>query len=103
MCKMLIERGCDVSHQDSTHKTAAFYAKKYGKNEVFDYLMNELQKMRELKKVLAVPHNESKSKEEDKKLKKKRPTDAPVTKTQYKLVRMDQKGNAVEFTEADFL
>lgn len=51
----------------------------------------------------AQPHHESKSKEEDKKLKKKKPVDVPVTKVQYKLVRMDAKGSASEFSEADFL
>jgi ankyrin repeat protein len=46
MCKLLIEAGCDISHQDSSHKTAAFYAKKFGKNEVYEYLTNELQKIK---------------------------------------------------------
>jgi ankyrin repeat protein len=32
MCKMLIEAGCDISHQDSSHKMAGHYAKRYGKN-----------------------------------------------------------------------
>lgn len=66
-------------------------------------MTNELQKIKEQKKVAVQPIGESKSKEEEKKLKKKKPVDAPVTKVQYKLVRMDHKGNAVELTEADFL
>jgi hypothetical protein len=40
MCKILIEIGCDLSHQDTNHKFAGHYAKKYGKNEVFEYLTN---------------------------------------------------------------
>lgn len=63
MCKALIDHGCDVTHQDSSHKTAAFYAKKFGKNEVYDYLANELQKVKEQKKVAMVVQVESKSKD----------------------------------------
>lgn len=46
MCKLLIQSGCDVSHQDNTHKTAAHYAKKNGKNDVYEYLNSELQKIK---------------------------------------------------------
>lgn len=35
MSKILIEAGCDLAHQDSAHKMANHYAKKYGKNEVY--------------------------------------------------------------------
>jgi hypothetical protein len=35
MCKILIEAGCDLALQDTNHKLASHYAKKYGKNEVF--------------------------------------------------------------------
>lgn len=94
MCKHLIEAGCDVSHQDSSHKTAAFYAKKNGKNEVVDYLTAELQKLKEQKKfsALAVSQQiESRSKEEDKRMKKKIKLEPAATKikTPFKLVRMD--------------
>ena len=41
MCKILIDAGCDLSHQDSFHKLASHYAKKNQKNEVFDYLSTE--------------------------------------------------------------
>ena len=35
MCKILIDSGCDLSHQDSMNRMASHYAKKFGKNEVF--------------------------------------------------------------------
>jgi hypothetical protein len=35
MCKILIEKGTNVMHQDTTHKTAATYAKKSDRNDVY--------------------------------------------------------------------
>lgn len=35
MCKALIERGANVLHQDTSNKTAASYAKKMERNDVF--------------------------------------------------------------------
>lgn len=108
MCKLLIEAGCDITHQDSAHKTAAFYAKKNGKNEVYDYLTAEMQKLKEQKKFSAqsaVVQLESRSKEEDKRIKKKAKAVEPAAakiKASYKLVRMDEKGQVVELTEAEF-
>jgi hypothetical protein len=51
MCKILIEAGCDLSHQDSAHKMANHYSKKYGKNEVFEYITNEYQSLKDQKKI----------------------------------------------------
>ncbi len=52
MCKILIEAGCDIIHQDSNNKTAAHYAKKYNNNEVCEYLSNELQNVKEQRKLV---------------------------------------------------
>jgi hypothetical protein len=51
MCRILIEAGCDLSLQDSSHKMASHYAKKYNKNEVFEYLTNEYQILKDQKKI----------------------------------------------------
>ena len=40
-----------MSHQDTAHKMASHYAKKYGKNEVFEYLANEYQNLKDQKKI----------------------------------------------------
>jgi ankyrin repeat protein len=71
MCKLLIEAGCDISHQDSSHKTAAFYAKKFGKNEVYEYLTNELQKIKSVE------------------------SSTVKSKVFYKLVKTDDKGQSI--------
>lgn len=84
MCKALIERGANVLHQDAAHKTAAIYAKKNDKNEVYEYLNAEIQKL--------------KIKNDDKRKIKK----PPQVKQQYKMMKSDEFGNAVEMTEADF-
>ena len=59
MCKILIEAGCDLSHQDTSHKMASHYAKKYTKNEVFDYLSNEYQTLKDQKKIMSDSRQES--------------------------------------------
>jgi ankyrin repeat protein len=46
MCKLLVESGCDVGIQDSSHKTALHYAKVAGKTDVLDYLTAQLYKNR---------------------------------------------------------
>ena len=78
MCKLLIERGANVLHQDTTHKTAASYAKKYEKNDVYEYLNNEVQKL----------------KIKGEKPKKK----VPQVKSQFKLVKSDKFGNITDLT-----
>jgi ankyrin repeat protein len=47
MCKLLVENGCDISIQDSAHKTAIHYAKTGSKAEVVDYLTSQLYKNRD--------------------------------------------------------
>jgi len=52
MCKILIDNGCDMTHQDNSQKTASHFAKKNGKMEVYEYLNSEYQKLKEQKKVV---------------------------------------------------
>jgi hypothetical protein len=40
MCKILVEKGADVSHIDTTHKNSLEYAKKAKFQEVVDFLTN---------------------------------------------------------------
>lgn len=40
MCKILLEAGCDLTIQDTLHKSAHHYAKKNQKTDVTDYLFN---------------------------------------------------------------
>lgn len=72
MCKILIEAGCDVSHQDTSHKIASHYAKKYGKNETSDYLTAEYQNLKDQKKILGDSRQESNTEDKLIKNKKKR-------------------------------
>lgn len=72
-------------HQDTSHKTAAHYAKKNEKNDVNDYLNAEIQKLK-LKN------------DEKKKVKK-----VAQVKQPYKLVKSDEFGNTTDMTEADYV
>lgn len=49
-CKMLVEKGANISHTDADNKTAQHYAKKFSKVEVQEYLAAELAKLKEVKK-----------------------------------------------------
>ena len=59
MCKILIDAGCDLTHQDLSHKMASHYAKKYNKNEVYDYISNEYQNLKDQKKIIPESKQES--------------------------------------------
>ncbi len=105
MCKMLIEAGCDLSHQDTSHKLASHYAKKYSKNEVFQYLSNEYQSLKDQKKIMTNSQQENSNPEEKvvTKPKKKREVAGTnqVTKVFYRLYRSDAFGNSNEVTQAE--
>ncbi|CAM6001199.1 unnamed protein product [Sphagnum balticum] len=97
MCKILIEAGCDLSVNDSAHKMAYHYAKKYGKNEVFDYLSLEYQNLKDQKKILGDSRQESNN--DDKvqhRGKKKREINASpsIVKSNYRIYRSDALGNS---------
>lgn len=104
MCKILIEAGCDLSHNDSSHKMASHYAKKYGKNEVFDYLSGEYQTLKDQKKIATDSRQESNP--EDKavaKPKKKRESGVGGSvKSNYRLYRSDAFGNSTEVSQNEF-
>jgi ankyrin repeat protein len=50
MCKLLMDHGCKPQHQDSSRKTAIFYAKKSQKKEVVDLINLYLSKTKDDKK-----------------------------------------------------
>lgn len=73
MCKILIEAGCDISHQDLNHKNASHYAKRYNSsNDVYDYLSNELQNMKDNKRIGESKGLESNQEDKNPKKNKKR-------------------------------
>lgn len=105
MCKVLIEAGCDLSHQDTSHKMASHYAKKYTKNEVFEYLSNEYQTLKDQKKIQSDSRQESNPEEKVvTKPKKKREINAAnvSTKAFYRLYRSDAFGNSNEVSQAEY-
>lgn len=51
MCKILVEAGCDIAHIDTANKMASHYAKKYTKNDTFDYLTSEFQNLKDQKRI----------------------------------------------------
>ena len=50
MCKLLIEKGADLTLLDMANKTVVEYAKKAKYHELADFLSGELKKVRELNK-----------------------------------------------------
>jgi ankyrin repeat protein len=50
LCRILIEKGADIGHIDSTGKSAIEFAKKAKFNEVADLLASELKRLREVGK-----------------------------------------------------
>ena len=78
---------------------ASHYGKKYGKNEVFDYLANEYQNLKDQKKIQNDSKQESNVEDRGAIKKPKRrdinPSTAPI-KTMYRLYRSDHFGNANE-------
>lgn len=106
MCKILIEAGCDLSLQDSAHRMASHYAKKYAKNEVFQYLTNELQNLKDQRKIQTDSRQESNIDEKGpiKKSKKRDVNQANnvPTKSMYRLYRCDNFGNANEVSLAEY-
>ena len=104
MCKILIEAGCDLSHQDSTNKAAHHYAKKFSKNQVFDYLTNEYQSLKDQKKIQTDSRQESNIEDKTtKKVKKRDPAASNLpSKNMYRLYRSDTFGNANEVSISEF-
>lgn len=103
MCKILIEAGCDLAHQDSSHKTAQHYSKKSGKPEVLEYLTSEYQSLKDQRKILTDSRQESNVEERATKKSKKREGGSAVPlKSMYRLYRSDTFGNANEVSIAEY-
>ena len=52
MCKILVENGCDLTIMDTNNKMAAHLAKKQNHLEVYQYLNNEYQNLKDQKKIV---------------------------------------------------
>ncbi len=105
MCKILIEAGSDLGHQDTSHKTAHHYSKKSGKNEVLEYLAAEYQSLKDQKKIQNDSRQESNVEERQVKKAKKRDVaggpNMPV-RSMYRLYRSDNFGNANEVSISEY-
>ena len=105
MCKILIEAGCDIIHMDSNNKTAAHYAKKVNHNEVCEYLSNELQNVKEQRKMVGDSKGFESNPLEEKNLKKAKKRQVPFnapSKATYRLYRADALGNTTELSFVEF-
>jgi hypothetical protein len=84
---------------------AAHYAKKYGKNEVFEYISQEYQNLKDQKKIQGDSRQESNN---DEKVhgrgKKKRELNAApnIVKSNYRLYRSDALGNSNEVSLTEY-
>jgi ankyrin repeat protein len=105
MCKILIEAGCDLAQQDTSHKLASHYAKKYSKNDVFEYLSNEYQMVKDQRK-FSESRQDSNPEEKVLPKQKKKPKEAGIpnvsTKAYYRLYRSDAFGNSNEVSQAEY-
>ncbi|CAD8044471.1 unnamed protein product [Paramecium primaurelia] len=95
-CKLLIDAGCPVNHQDNKKKTALYFAKQSQKKEVIDLITASMQKQKE---DVHVKKEESVKGGEQKQNKKKQ---KEVPKQQYKILHTDDKGQQRELTNEDF-
>jgi hypothetical protein len=103
MCKILIEAGSDLAHQDSSHKTAHHYSKKSQKPELIEYLTSEYQNLKDQRKILTDSRQESNVEERaTKKAKKREGGPAVPLKAMYRLYRSDTFGNANEVSIAEY-
>jgi hypothetical protein len=89
MCKLLIEKGANVEHLDNTAKTAAEYAKRAKFLETADYLAHEIRKAKD--------GNKNSSVEES----RRREDYSKEPKQTYKLVALNEKGEAHDLTEEE--
>ncbi|CAD8135075.1 unnamed protein product [Paramecium pentaurelia] len=95
-CKLLIEAGCPINHQDNKKKTALYFAKQSQKKEVIDLITASMQKQKE-----DVPQKKAESvKGGEQKQNKKKQKEVP--KQQYKILHTDDKGQQRELTNEDF-
>ena len=103
MCRILIDAGCDLAHQDLSHKMASHYAKKYNKNEVYDYFSNEYQNLKDQKKIVTDSKQESvpEEKTQQKSKKKREVKEGGPVKMMYRLYRSDSFGNSTEITMSE--
>lgn len=95
MCRLLVEKGVDTHHVDSSHKTALDYARKLKNSEIVELLSGEAKRQKEVSKFV----NASQSIDESNLDKKRRKDDSKPTKITYKIVSMNEKGEVHDLTE----
>ena len=95
MCRLLVEKGVDTHHVDSSHKTALDYARKLKNSEIVELLSGEAKRQKEVSKFV----NASQSIDESNLDKKRRKEDSKPTKITYKIVSMNEKGEVHDLTE----
>lgn len=106
MCKLLIEKGADLTHLDSNGKMAIEYAKKAKFMDVADYLGAELKKIREQSRV-GNSHNQSPEESNAaERLKKKKDesivnVNRNINKQAFKIVYMNEKGETRDLSEEE--
>lgn len=83
MCKLLIDKGTDITLLDLSNKTVVEYAKKAKFTELAEYLSSELKKVREANKAAEDP---------DKKSRRSRDDMIKDNRQPYKIVFCNEKG-----------
>ena len=90
MCKLIVEKGADITHQDKSGKGPVEYAKKAKFNEVADYLSGELKKVRDSMK--SDDPSNKKSRRED---------EIKGNRQVYRIVYYNEKGETAELTQEE--
>lgn len=93
MAALLVEKGADVTVTDSSNKTVVDYAKKAKFSDVADYLANQLKKYRDVKPSFEEPERKAGGRRKEEPLKD--------SKSTYKIVRYNEKGESQDLTEEE--
>lgn len=98
LCRLLIEKGADIAHVDSSGKTAVEFARKAKYNEVAELLSGELRRSREASKFSLQSYSLEESNLEKR---RKKEDGARVQRQTYKIVYLNDRGEAHDLTEED--
>jgi hypothetical protein len=98
MCRLLIEKGADITHIDSSKKTAVDWARKNKFPETAEYLLNELRRYREVTKYSMASQSLEESNLEKR---KKREENSKHIRQTYKIVQLNEKGELRDLTEEE--
>lgn len=98
LCRLLIEKGAEISHVDSSGKTAVEFARKAKYNEVAELLSGELRRSREVNKFSVQSYSIEESNLEKR---RKKEDSVKVQRQTYKIVYLNDKGDSHDLTEED--